>query len=133
MSSTKCKKVTLLDISSISPIEGHSKKRVAWLSEKIINEGIWTMPLRVEKTKNLLMDGHHRFEVAKALKLKFVPAEIYDYDEVKVYSLRASRLVTPAEIFKNHKEGIIYPYKTAKHIFELGDANFKGVSLDDLR
>lgn len=133
MDNREFNKVVLFEVSLIYPIEGHSKKRVAWLKNKITSEGIWTMPLCVEKTKNLLMDGHHRFEVAKELGLKFVPVEMYGYEEVEVYSLRDDRVVTAQQIFENHKQGVIYPYKTAKHIFKLGDTGFKGVSLNELK
>ena len=69
----------LLKVKSISPIEGHSKKRVDWLLKKICDEGVWKVPVKVEKTKFLLMDGHHRFEVAKLLNLTFIPVELFDY------------------------------------------------------
>ena len=60
-------KIVYVDVSSLSAIEGHGPKRVRWLKEKIELENIWTVPLKIEKTKHLVMDGHHRFEVAKEM------------------------------------------------------------------
>ena len=79
------------------------------------------------------MDGHHRFEVAKLLNLTFIPVELFDYSEVEVFSLRKNRKVNVDIIFKNHEEGIIYPYKTAKHNFKSSNKSFEGISLNELK
>lgn len=125
--------VELVEVSSLSAIEGHGPKRAIWLRDKIVDEGIWTVPLKVEKSKGLVMDGHHRFEVAKTLGLSRVPVEYFSYDEVVLYSLRKTIEVTADIIFDNHEKGIIFPYKTAKHDFPGREPNFKGISLDELR
>jgi hypothetical protein len=124
--------VVFLDVASLSPIEGHGKKRVLWLKNKIETEGFWTMPLKVERTKSLVMDGHHRFEVAKAMGFRRVPAELFTYDEVEVWSLRPNIEVTGEIILRNHTTGIIFPYKTAKHRFPKDVVKFRGVPLDEL-
>ena len=121
-----------VDVSALSPIEGYSPKRVIWLKDKIEKEGIWTTPLKVEKTKFLVMDGHHRFEVAKALGLRCVPAVFFTYDEVEVWSLRPKHEVTGKIILQNHEVGVTFPYKTAKHGFPEKVNNFEGVPLDEL-
>jgi hypothetical protein len=114
-------------------IEGHGPKRVIWLKSKIEAEGVWTKPLKVEKTKYLIMDGHHRFEVAKTMGLQRIPAEFFGYEEVDVWSLRPTIKVTPEVIMRNHVEGKIFPYKTAKHSFPERMLSFEGVQLDELR
>lgn len=125
--------VVLVPVASLSAIEGFGPKRAIWLQNKIVEENIWTVPLKVEKTKHLVMDGHHRFEVAKALGLKHVPAQMFSYDEVEVYSLREKITVTGDIILKNHEEGIIFPYKTAKHNFPNVDEDFEGIPLNELK
>jgi hypothetical protein len=101
--------------------------------EKIEKENIWTAPLKVERSLNLIMDGHHRFEVVKALGLSKVPAEYFTYDEVDVWSLHSNIDVSPQIIFNNHRNKIIFPYKTAKHQFHGIEPKFDGVPLDELR
>ena len=125
--------VVFVDVASLSAIEGYGPKRVLWLKNKIKTEGFWTMPLKVEKTKHLVMDGHHRFEVAKAMGFRRLPAELFTYDEVEVWSLRPKIEVTGEIILRNHTKGIIFPYKSAKHSFPEAALNFRGVPLDELR
>jgi hypothetical protein len=125
--------VAFADVASLSPIEGHGPKRAAWLKEKIESEGVWTAPLKVERTRNLVMDGHHRFEVAKAMGLRRVPVLYFTYEEVEVWTLRPSIEVSGEIILRNHEKGVIFPYKTAKHGFPTGETNFEGVPLDELR
>ena len=126
-------KVCLAPVAKLSPIEGHGTKRKEWLARKIQDEGVWKVPLRVERSRMLVMDGHHRLEVARLLKLRQVPVLFYMYDDVTVYSLRKSVAVTPGIIMDNADKGVIFPYKTAKHIFPDDAVEFQGIPLDELR
>jgi len=130
---TGYEKVRFVEVASLSIIEGHGPKRVNWLLEKIKKEGIWSEPIKVEKSKMLVMDGHHRFEVAKKLGLRIIPAELFSYENVEVYSLRKNINVTSSIILKNAELGIVFPYKTAKHKFPNKISCFKGVSIEDLK
>ena len=121
-----------VDVPKLTAIEGHGRKRVLWLKEKIEREGVWTAPLMVEASKFLVMDGHHRFEVAKALGLRKVPAKLFTYDEVEVWSLRSNIKVSREIILDNHESGVLFPYKTAKHKFPECIVEFGGVSLHEL-
>ena len=127
------RKAQLVEVSSLNAIEGYDEKRAKWLADKIVSDGVWTMPLKVEKSKHLVMDGHHRFAVARALGLTRVPAEIYTYDEVEVYSLHRNIPVTAEIILDNHARGEIFGYKTTKHNFPDIDESFAGIALDKLR
>ena len=40
-----------VDVSALSPIEGFSRKRVLWLKDKVLEEGVWTTSIKVEKSK----------------------------------------------------------------------------------
>ena len=109
--------IVMVETSLLRHIEGFSKKRVAWLKNKISTENIWLVPLKIDDEHNLVMDGQHRMEVAKALALSYVPCIKYSYNEVEVWSLRANHVVTPQLIINKALCGDIYPYKTAKHSF----------------
>jgi hypothetical protein len=75
----------------------------------------------LERKYHLAMDGQHRMEVAKRLGLAVVPALLYRYDEVEVWSLRPDHYtVSGEEIIARALAGDIYPYKTAKHRFPCG-------------
>lgn len=130
----KRKIIELIDVEKIRPIEGYGPKRVAWLKQKIESEQLWTQPLKIEKHRHLLMDGHHRHQVALRLGLRFVPAVLLDYRDVRVWSLRKRIEVTPEVILRNSHEEILFPYKTAKHEFPAwANAICEGIDLDALR
>lgn len=110
--------IEFVEVASLRHIEGHSRRRVAWLARKIQTEGVWTKPVVIDRAHHLVMDGQHRMEVARQLGLAVVPALVYNYEDVEVWSLRPEHYtVTAAEIVERALRGDIYPYKTAKHRF----------------
>ena len=120
-------------VSNLTPLEGFIPDRVAWLTEEILRAGIWTTPIVIDNRHGLIMDGHHRHQVALGLNLKRIPVIAWSYDEVVVFSLRDSEDVSVHQILKNFESGILYPNKTAKHEFPFSiESNLK-VSLDELR
>jgi hypothetical protein len=115
-------KISFVPVASLRHIEGFSRRRVEWLAKKIMSEGVWRVPLVLEREHYLAMDGQHRMEVAKKLDLAVVPALLYRYDEVDVWSLRPGKYtVSGPEIVSRAMSGDIYPYKTAKHRFPCGE------------
>ncbi len=127
------RKIELVEVNKLRHIEGYGKKRIIWLSDKIRNEGYWTMPLKLSNEHYLVMDGNHRMEAAKILNLKYVPCLIYNYNEVKVWSLRKNQKVDSNLIIKKALSGDIYPYKTAKHSFPDGEDIECKFTLNELR
>tara|TARA_B100001059_G_C17809085_1_gene571098 strand:+ start:889 stop:1296 length:408 start_codon:yes stop_codon:yes gene_type:complete len=127
------REIVLISVDKLKHIEGFGKKRIIWLKNKILEEGVWTVPLKISDEHFLVMDGNHRMEAAKILELKYVPCLVYSYDEVKVWSLRKNQIVTSDLIIKNSLSGSIYPYKTAKHEFPDGGDIVCNYSLDLLR
>lgn len=125
--------ITLIEVCKLRHIEDYGRKRVAWLKEKIINENNWTVPLKIETNNYLIMDGQHRMEVAKLLNLKYVPCLLYSYEEVDVWSLRESHVVTAKSVIERALAGNIYPYKTAKHAFPDGSDTGCSYTLDQLQ
>jgi ParB-like chromosome segregation protein Spo0J len=107
----------LVDVSKLKPIEGHGKRRVQNIKKKILMDGVWNKPICVEKNYFLVLDGMHRFEIAKELGFKYIPCELYDYCDVEVWSLRSNYVVTRESVIERGISGNIYPYKTAKHRF----------------
>jgi|GEM_PF-1953223 len=108
--------ITFVDPNTLKHIEGFSKKRAMWLKDKVLQEKQWTQPVCIDPT-GLVMDGQHRMEVAKMLKLKQIPAMVFDYENVEIYSLRKSHKVSIELIRQNAATQQEYPYKTVKHRF----------------
>ncbi len=121
----------LINPKKLNPIEDHSKKRVNWLTEKIISDKYWSKPLAIAKEHNLVMDGHHRLEASLKLKLIKVPCFIYSYNEIHVFSLREEIEVNHEIIINNFLNSKIFPYKTAKH--ELPNFEFDPINLTELK
>lgn len=108
--------IVLLDIHQLRHIEAVDQLRVAWLARKIMREGVWTAPIAASNEHHLVMDGQHRMEAALQLGLRRIPALLFDYQKIPVYSLRPEFNVNVQEIIARAFSGDIYPYKTAKHI-----------------
>jgi len=113
--------VELIEVCTLRHIEGFSARRVAWLEKKITREGVWTVPVVLDRSHHLVMDGQHRMEVARRLGLAVIPALLYRYDQVEVWSLRPEKYtVSGPEVMRRALTGDTYPYKTAKHRFPCG-------------
>lgn len=126
-------KVELVEVEDLKHIESYSKRRVEWLKEKILNEQIWNKPLALDTQHALVMDGQHRMEVARALKLKRVPAIKFTYADVEIWSLRPGKYEFDWKMITERAlSGDIYPYKTVKHRFPI-DLPVISYSLDELR
>ena len=125
--------IELIKVEKLLHIEDFGRKRVVWLKEKIINDDLWTVPLKIDRDNFLVMDGQHRMEVAKSLGLKFVPCVLYSYNEVKVWSLRDNYTVDQSSIIERALRGNIYPYKTAKHSFPDSADLMCNYNLQDLK
>ena len=125
--------IVYISVNKLKHIEDFGPKRVDWLKEKILAEGEWTVPLKIEQENFLVMDGQHRMEVAKLLDLKYVPCILYSYNEVEVWSLRDNYEVNAELIINRVADNDIYPYKTAKHAFpDSGDLRCK-IPLSELK
>jgi len=108
---------SLIDINKFFPIENYIAKRKDLLKKKIKLDGCWTKPLIIDKSNHLIMDGHHRFQAAKELGLKKIPAIKVDYDEIPIWSLKKEEIVSKELVKKRALDGKIYPNKTVKHSF----------------
>tara|TARA_Y100000589_G_C27197775_1_gene647761 strand:+ start:3780 stop:4157 length:378 start_codon:yes stop_codon:yes gene_type:complete len=121
----------LINPKKLNPIEEFDENRVNWLLNKIKEEKKWKQPIVIAIEHNLVMDGHHRLEVALRLNCKKVPCYIFSYKEIKPYSLREDILVNSNLIIDNFLNSVIFPYKTAKH--ELNLPYFNPVDIEELK
>jgi hypothetical protein len=125
--------IEFVAVSTLRHIEGFSRRRVTWLAKKIQREGIWTKPVVLDRDHHLVMDGQHRMEVARLLGLAVVPALIFDYRDVEVWSLRPEHYTVNAEeITARVLRDDIYPYKTAKHRFPCGELPVLSIPVGEL-
>lgn len=124
--------IELVPSENLRHIEGWSPTRVEWLSEKILSEGTWTKPLALDRDNYLVMDGQHRMEASKKLGFQFVPAILFDYRDVEIWSLRPQYEFDWQTVVERSLSDNPYPYKTVKHKFPYDIPNC-AIDLDELR
>lgn len=107
----------LTNVNKLKPIEGCIKERVEYLFQKITKDKVWIKPIIIDDKFGLVLDGHHRFEVAKLMKLAKIPAVAVSYQDIKIWSLKASYNVSHKIVIQKALSGDIYPNKTVKHRF----------------
>lgn len=124
----------LVEVSNLNPIEDYDRNRASLLKEEILKEGKWTVPIIIEDKYNMILDGHHRFQVAKELGLKKIPAIIVNYNTVGVWSLRKEYNVSPKEVKKRVIDlKQIFPYKTVKHKYCFSIPKIEKLTIEDLK
>lgn len=107
----------LLPPEQLLPTEEYNEERVCDLLAQIRSMGVWTRRIAIELGSKVVMDGHHRLEVAKRLDLEVVPCLLLSYDAVYVSSRRSGVMVSAAEIIRRGSQGELYPEKSTRHIF----------------
>jgi len=122
----------LVRTDKLLPHEEFNIKAARLLMRRMKREGIWRKPICVERKNFVIMDGHRRFVVARYLKLKYVPCQFYDYDEVELTSRRKEYVITSESVIEKALTGNLYPYKTTKHTFLGGYPVFE-ISLEELK
>ena len=122
----------LVNINELYPIEDYIEERALKLKKKIQNDGFWTKPIIVDEKNKLVMDGHHRLIVAKKMELKRIPVIYANYDDIPIWSLTETEIVSYSLVRKRALKGDIYPFKTVKHRFnfEVGECK---IPLDELK
>lgn len=111
--------IDFVEVMRLIHIEGFSEKRVAWLVDKILNDGMWTLPVAIDHQHHLVLDGQHRLEAAKILGLNKIPAVRYVYASVETWSLRPdTHPLSIDDVVGRALANNPYPYKTVKHAFD---------------
>lgn len=109
--------VGLIAVATLRDTEEVDEEHVTRLVETIQRDGVWRVPICVERTHHLVMDGHHRTEAARRMGLRHVPCLRFDYAQVRVTSRRPGLHVTPEDVIARGLSGRIYPVKTTRHEF----------------
>ena len=109
--------IHFVHVKRVRPNECHYSNHAVTLADTILREQLWRIPIAVERTSLAVMDGHHRLEAARQLRLKYIPCLLLDYDCVKVDATRQGYLVNPHEIVRRARTGELYPPKTTHHRF----------------
>lgn len=126
--------ISLIEPRTLRPHEKVSYLRLCWLLIKISIEGVFTKPILVDSESKAILDGHHRWLVARILGLKRVPCQCVDYlhtNAISVESRRVGISVSKKEIVERAITGNLYPHKTTRHIYTAH--NFTAFPLQQLK
>jgi len=112
--------VELVDINWLKAHEEVHPKKVIELFEMTLRWGGYTKPLLLDRKTGTILDGHHRFEVGKKLKLKLIPAIVTDYFEderitVTTWPNSEIKKIGKEDVIEMALSGKLYPPKTSKH------------------
>jgi L-serine kinase (ADP) len=115
------KDIKLIKLKNLKPHEKIQLLRFLFLLIKIIKEGSFKEPILVDNKTKIILDGHHRWRLAKFIKLKYIPCCMVDYmndKNIKVSSRRKSIKISKRNIIKNATLGKKYKSKTSKHEYK---------------
>ncbi len=110
-------KIQLINIDSLKPHEEFDPLYFEELKSKILDHDIWEWPIIVAKDSNIILDGHHRYNIAKSLGFKKIPVAVLDYfdENIRVVSRRDEIEISKESVIEVTKEGKVFPKKTTNH------------------
>lgn len=129
--------VVMVDVEWLKPHEEIKIKARDKLLDMTKRWGGFTKPILVDSLTGSLLDGHHRFSVAKELGLSKIPAICLNYlssEEIilELWPSSVRESITKSMVIHMCESDDLFPPKTTKHttIFDLPPIF---VSLDELK
>lgn len=113
-------KVDLVSLEFLRPHEGTIPKKVDELEKMTHRWRAYVLPLVVDKKTGVILDGHHRHQVALRLDLKCLPCVQVDYIEddtieLDVWPNCGRDYVSKEEVIKAGLNGELFAPKTSRH------------------
>ncbi len=108
----------------IEELREHEEIRPDYLEElknEILSDGMLKMPIAVDKSTYIILDGHHRLHALKKIGCKKIPVILVDYQSpsIQVLGWREGEQVTKERILETALSGGRMPSKTSKHMIFL--------------
>lgn len=111
--------VVLRPLSALVPTEMVDADSCRRLARDIVRQGCWTHPVPIDAATGLIMDGNHRFQVARELGLSVLPCVPlqYGHADVQVTHWASGQPFAIETIVGLLGSGALLPYKTTRHAF----------------
>lgn len=120
-------KIDLVDISHLKPHEEIDSAKLKDLKGCITEHGLM-FPIVADKKTKIILDGHHRYNVFKKMKLAKIPVFYVDYSDNRiVVDSWSGKKITKQDVIDKVASGKVFPLKTTKHMF-LSDDGPKHIS-----
>lgn len=126
---------SIKELSELIPSEKISEESANNLYEEIFKSQVWKHPVLIDVNTNVILDGHHRFSVAKKLQLKYIPCILVDFNSsiISVTSWKTREKLCKSMILDRALSGDLFDYKTTKNVLHT-DMDFKSsIPLDMLK
>ena len=110
-----------MPVEVLRPHEQVIQKKVDQLERMTIRWDAYTKPLLVDGATGTILDGHHRFEIARRLDLQCLPCVVVDYlDDDSITLLlwpNSDREgITKDDVIQAGLSGDLMPPKTSRHL-----------------
>ena len=117
----------------IEELREHEEIRPDYLEElknEILSDGMLKMPIAVDKSTCIILDGHHRLHALKKIGCKKIPVILGDYQspEIEVIPWREGEKVTKKMIIDTALTGKRMAPKTSKHMIRV-EGELKHISI----
>ena len=114
-------KVQLVPVEFLRPHEEVIPKNVDQLERMTLKWDAYTKPLLVDRSTGTILDGHHRYEIAKRLELKCLPCVLVDYlsdESIKIILWPNSKWtsIDKRDVIDAALNGNLMPPKTSRHL-----------------
>ena len=112
--------VDLIPLEILRPHELTIPKKVDELEKMTNRWKAYVLPLVVDKNTGVILDGHHRHQVALRLGLKSLPCVQVDYQgddsvELDVWPNCGRESITKEEVVQAGLQGGLFQPKTSRH------------------
>ncbi|MCJ7705466.1 MAG: ParB N-terminal domain-containing protein [Desulfobacterales bacterium] len=117
----------------IEELREHEEIRPDYLDElknEILSDGMLKMPIAVDRSTYIILDGHHRLHALKKIGCKKIPVILVDYQspEIEVIPWREGEKITKEMIIDTALTGKRMRPKTSRHMI-LVEGQLKHISI----
>lgn len=122
-----------LPVDSLLPHEQTDLAHLEALLEQVRIDGLIKVPILVDRSSWVILDGHHRVQVAKRLGHKTISAIVIDYlrdPRVEVTGWDEQKIITKLDILNAARSHRLFAPRTSRHRLHCGSSNRPAVSAD---
>lgn len=108
----------LVELSKLKEHEEIIPERIEELKKEILSDDFLREPIIVDMNTNIILDGHHRFNILKSLGYSKIAVQYIDYrkPEIIVESWGNSKKQTKKSVIEKVSKREKFPPKTTRHI-----------------
>lgn len=110
---------SLSAIEDLLPHEEVSAHHLEELLALLREDGIIHHPIIVDRASRVILDGHHRWNAVRILKLRLVPVYFVDIADplIVVEPFRPDVPVSKSLVIETGKSRVLLPWKTTRHVY----------------